>query len=184
MIISRVKGLRKRLRNGQSLKTKRRLKVARPNWKASHRLPVAGSSVETKGSSSFLAAVDASTTSLSVPTALIFLASIFAFSGELPLDSSSDSSGGCSGASPWGWGLPRLLMLGDSGKGACTTGTLTGGEGAIGGIGGTTAPPPICDWVGRWGGLRSRSWGDLSSGEFSGELCRELLVDMTEGGLL
>ena len=54
----------------------------------------------------------------------------------------------------------------------------------IGGIGGTTAPAPICDTGGRWGGLRSRSWGDLSSGEFSGELCMELLVDMTEGGLL
>jgi len=66
------------------LKTKRRLKVARPNWKALNRLSEAGISLWTKGSSSALADFDASTTSLSVPTALIFFASALAFSGELP----------------------------------------------------------------------------------------------------
>jgi hypothetical protein len=85
-----------------------------------------------------------------------------------------------SGASPWEIRVFRLLPLGDS----CTRVTLIGGGPLIGAIGGTTAPPPICDMGGRWGGLRSRSWGDLSSGEFSGELCMELLADITEGGLL
>ena len=100
-----------------------RLKVARPNWKELISPPWAGSSERTKGSSSVLAATDASITSLSVPTALTFLPpkSTFAVAGGLPealepLETLEplDVSGSCAGRGcPWGGAL-LLLLLGES----------------------------------------------------------------------